>query len=130
MVWTSLSENPPPVPEEDEPVVPLRSLYLGCGFEVAVALLGASRLAPFATTTPADTVVSRASDTLFRLSCGQDRLLVGIQVISDARTALHLSIGGTAERYSGAGQDHFNDWALGLRHAAEHVGVTQNRDVA
>jgi len=130
MVWTSLSENPPPVPEEDEPVVPLRSLYLGCGFEAAVALLGASRLAPFATTTPADTVVSRASDTLFRLSCGQDRLLVGIQGISDARTALHLSIGGTAERYSGAGQDHFNDWALGLRHAAEHVGVTQNRDVA
>jgi nitrite reductase/ring-hydroxylating ferredoxin subunit len=130
MVWTSLSENPSPVPEEDEPVVPLRSLYLGCGFGTAVALLNASPLAPFATATAADTVVNRVSDTLFRLSCGQDRLFVGIQAISDARTGLHLSIGGAAERYSGAGQNHFNDWALTLRRAADHMGVAHDRDVA
>jgi len=130
MVWTSLSENPPAVPEDDAPVVPLRSLYLGCGFEAAVALLSASPLAPFATVSAADTVVSRISDTLFAVSCGQDRLLVGIQTISNARTALHLSIGGTAERYNGAGQNHFNDWALKLRHTAEHAGATLDRDAA
>ena len=119
MVWTTLSENPPPVPEDDEPVVPLRSLYLGCGFEAAIAALAACRLVPFATDIQADTTVSRVSDTLFAISCAQDRLLVGVQAISNTRTALHLSISGSAERYQGAGQNHFNDWALQVRHAAE-----------
>jgi nitrite reductase/ring-hydroxylating ferredoxin subunit len=130
MVWTSLSENPPRVPEENEPVVPLRSLYLGCGFEAAVALLRASRLVPFATATAAETVVSRVSDTLFAVSCGQDRLLVGIQAISNARTALHLSICGVAEHDNGTSQNHFNDWALQLRHVAEHAGAVLDRDMA
>jgi nitrite reductase/ring-hydroxylating ferredoxin subunit len=119
MVWTTLSENPPAVPEDDEPAVPLRSLYLGCGFEAAIAALAACRLVPFATDIQADTTVSRVSDTLFAISCAQDRLLVGVQAISNTRTALHLSISGSAERYQGAGQNHFNDWALQVRHAVE-----------
>jgi nitrite reductase/ring-hydroxylating ferredoxin subunit len=119
MVWTTLSENPPPVPEDDEPVVPLRSLYLGCGVEAAVVALSAVQLVPFATDISADTTVSRVSDTLFAISGAQDRLLVGVQAISNARTALHLSIVGSAERYNGAGQDHFNGWALQWRHAVE-----------
>lgn len=130
MVWTSLSENPPPARDDDELVVPLRSLYLGCGFEAAISLLGDSRLAPFGAATSAATAVSRVSDTLFAVSSGQDRLLVGLQTISNGRTALHVSIVGTAERYRGAGQNHFNDWALGLRYAAGHAGVPLDRDVA
>jgi hypothetical protein len=111
----------------------LRSLYLGCGFEAAVAALGAVQLAPFATDAPADTIVSRVSDTLFAISCGQDRLLAGLQAISNARTGLHLSISGSAERYQGAGQNHFNGWALQWRHAVEQAQAAEprlDRDVA
>jgi nitrite reductase/ring-hydroxylating ferredoxin subunit len=133
MIWTTLSENPAAMPEQDEPVVPLRSLYLGCGFDAAVAALNAVRLAPFASESPADTVVSPVNDALFAVSCAQDRLLIGVQAISETRTALHLSICGLAERYQGAGQNHFNDWALRLRNAAEHARATYaapDQDVA
>ena len=127
MIWTSLSENPPLVPEDDEPVVPLRSLYLGCGVEAAVAALSAVQLVPFASETPADTTVSRVSDTLFAISCAQDRLLVGVQAISNARTALHLSIAGPAERYKGAGQNHFNSRALQWRQIVEQARAAEPR---
>jgi nitrite reductase/ring-hydroxylating ferredoxin subunit len=127
MVWTTLSEDPPPVPEDDEPAVPLRSLYLGCGVEAAVAALAAVQLVPFATDIPADTIASQMSDTLFAISCAQDRLLVGIQAISKARTALHLSISGSAEHYQGAGQNHFNGWALRWRHAVEQARAADTR---
>jgi nitrite reductase/ring-hydroxylating ferredoxin subunit len=127
MVWTTLSENPLSVPEDDEPVVPLRSIFLGCGVEAAVAALSTSRLVPFASETPADTTVSRMSDTLFAISCAQDRLLVGVQAISNARTALHLSIAGPAERYKGAGQYHFAGWALRWRQAVEQARAADTR---
>jgi nitrite reductase/ring-hydroxylating ferredoxin subunit len=127
MVWTTLSENPLSLPEDDEPVMPLRSLYLGCSFDAAVAALAASRLVPFASETPANTTVSRLSDTLFAISSAQDRLLVGVQAISNARTALHLSIVGSAERYNGAGQNHFNDWALQVRNAVEQARIADAR---
>ena len=67
------------------------------------------------------------SDTLFAISCAQDRLLVGVQAISNARTALHLSIVGSAERYKGAGQNHFNGWALQWRHAVEQARAADTR---
>jgi phenylpropionate dioxygenase-like ring-hydroxylating dioxygenase large terminal subunit len=121
MIWTTLSQNPTATPEHDEAVVPLRSLYLGCGFDAAVAALGSSRLAPFASEASAETMVSRVNDTLFAVSCAHDKLLAGVQPISKTRTALHLSLCGPAERYLGAGQAHFNDWALQLRHAIERV---------
>jgi hypothetical protein len=72
------------------------------------------------------------SDTLFAISCAQDRLFVGVQAISNARTALHLSIVGSAERYQGTGQNHFNDWALQWRHAVETRAADPrlDRDVA
>jgi len=133
MIWTTLPENPAAVPEDDEPVVPLRSLYLGCGFDAAIEALSACRLVPFASDAPAETTVSRVTDTLFAVSCAQDRLLVGVQAISTTRTACHLSLCGPAQRYLGAGQIHFNDWALQLRRAAEQAPAAQaapDRDVA
>jgi nitrite reductase/ring-hydroxylating ferredoxin subunit len=120
MIWTTLSENPATMPEHDEMVVPLRSLYLGCAFDAAVAALNSVRLAPFASQAQAETTVSGVTDTLVAVSCGQDRILAGVQAISKTRTALHLSLSGPAERYLGAGQNHFNEWALRLRHAVEH----------
>ena len=119
MIWTTLSDNPVPVPDDRQPTVPLRSLHFGCGFDTAVAALGAARLVPFATDAPADTTVSRVSDTLFAVSCAQDQLLIGVQAISNARTAFHLSICGSPAFYEGAGQSHFLGWALQLRHALE-----------
>ena len=127
MVWTTLSENPRSMPEGAAPAVPLRSLYLCCGFEAAVAASNSIQLVPFATDTPAGTIVSRVSDTLFAISCAQDRLLVGIQAISKTRTALHLSISGPAERYEGAGQNHFNGWAWQWRHAVEQARAADTR---
>jgi nitrite reductase/ring-hydroxylating ferredoxin subunit len=133
MIWTTLSENPAPVPEEDEPVVPLRSLYVGCGPDTAADALSVCRLVPFASEAPAETMVSRVNDTLFAVSCALDRLLIGVQSISKTRTALHLSLCGPAERYLGAGQTHFNDWALLLRHVIEQMGAAHaapDQDVA
>jgi nitrite reductase/ring-hydroxylating ferredoxin subunit len=132
MIFTSLSGNPSAMPD-DEPVVPLRSLYLGCGREDAVAALASCQLAPFAGQAQGATVVSRVSDTLYAISCGQDRLVVGVQAISKARTALHLSIAGSAERYKGAGQTHFNSWALQWRQGVEQArasDVRLSQDVA
>jgi nitrite reductase/ring-hydroxylating ferredoxin subunit len=133
MIWTTLSPNPTVMPEADEPVVPLRSLYLDCSRAAAIATLSASRLVSFEDQAVSDRAVGRLSDTLFAISAGQDRLLVGVQSVSSARTAFHLAICGAEERYRGDGQNHFNRWALELRQAVEQpraaVSVPE-RDVA
>jgi len=87
MIWTTLSELGPPLPEDDGPTVPLRSLYLGCSPDTAIAALGTVRLVPFTADGPADTGVSESTDTLFAVSSAQDRLLIGVQAISNTRTA-------------------------------------------
>src|SRR5882757_1370200 len=74
MIWTTLSELGPPLPEDDGPTVPLRSLYLGCSPDTAIAALGTVRLVPFTAGGMADTVVARVTDTLFAVSSAQDRL--------------------------------------------------------
>jgi nitrite reductase/ring-hydroxylating ferredoxin subunit len=126
MIWTTLSENPLPMSDDREPTVPLRSLYFGCGVDVAVAALDSIRLVPFATDASADTTVSRVNDMLFAVSCAKDRILIGVQAISDARTAFHLAIRGAPEFYEGTGQNHFLGWALQLRHALEHSAEAAN----
>jgi len=119
MIWTTLSGNPPPLPVDRDQTVALRSLYLDCGAEAAIAELDRVRLMPFASRDPADTIVSRLTETLYAVSTGDDRLLIGIQAISGTRTALHLTICGSPELYEGVGQRHFLDWALQLRRAIE-----------
>jgi nitrite reductase/ring-hydroxylating ferredoxin subunit len=120
MIWTTLSENPRPLQEDRDQSVPLRSLYLDCGVDTAIAALGTVRLVPFASQGLADTIVSRATETLYTVSSGEDRLLIGIQAVSDTRTALHLTICGWQKLYAGFGQIFFLDWALQLRQAIEH----------
>jgi nitrite reductase/ring-hydroxylating ferredoxin subunit len=119
MIWTTLSGNPPPLPADFDQAVPLRSLYLDGSAEAAIAGLGIRRLIPFASQDPADTIVRRLTETLYLVSTGDDRLLIGIQAISERRTALHLTICGSPELYEGAGQSHFVDWALQLRRVIE-----------
>jgi hypothetical protein len=74
---------------------------------------------PFASPGLADTIVRRLTETLYAVSTGDDRLLIGIQAISETRTALHLTICGSPKLYEGLGQSHFLDWALQLRRAIE-----------
>ena len=69
--------------------MPLRSLYLDCAADTAIAALGTVGLTPFASqgradTIVADTVVNRVTETLYEVSAGQDRLLIGVQAIADA----------------------------------------------
>lgn len=118
MIWTTLAEHPAAWPDDGEPTVPLRSLYLDCSVDAAIAALGAERLPPFGTQGLADTVVQRRTDTLYSVSSGSDRLLVGIQAVSDGKTALHLTICGEPKLYQGRGQSHFHEWALRLRQVA------------
>ena len=120
MIWTTLSENPAALPDAGDRTLPLRSLYLDCTADVAIAALGAAGLVPFTSQGRVDTIVHRAGQTLYAVSSGQDRLLIGVQAISDHRTALHLSICGEPEHYEGRGQHHFLDWALRLRYSIEH----------
>lgn len=120
MIWTTLSDNPLALHEDRDHTVPLKSLYLGCGVDTAIAALRMVRLVPFASRGLADTIAVRLTETLYAVSSGQDRLLIGIQSISDNRTALHLAICGWPKIYEGSGQRHFLDWALQLRHAIEH----------
>lgn len=120
MVWTSLTDHPPPLAQDREPSVPLRSLYLACDTDTAIAALSMVRLTAFASQGLADTVVRRVTDTLYEVSSGPDRLLIGIQAISDVRTALHLVICGSPKLYQGAGQRHFLAWAMRLRDIIEH----------
>jgi nitrite reductase/ring-hydroxylating ferredoxin subunit len=120
MIWTTLSENPAALLDAGDRSLPLRSLYLDCTADVAIAALSAAGLTPFTSRELVDTIVHRAGETLYAVSSGQDRLLVGVQAISDHRTALHLAICGEPEHYEGKGQHHFLDWALRLRHTIEH----------
>jgi nitrite reductase/ring-hydroxylating ferredoxin subunit len=120
MIWTTLSENAVDGPEDRGGTLPLRSLYLDCAVDTAIAALGTVSLTSFASQGPADTIVSRVTGTLYEVSAGQDRLLIGFQAIADDRTALHLAIKGSPELYEGRGQRHFLDWALRLRHSIEH----------
>jgi nitrite reductase/ring-hydroxylating ferredoxin subunit len=119
MIWTTLSGNPPPLPADRDQTVPLRSLYLDGSAGAAIAGLGMMKLTPFASQGLADTIVRRLTETLYMVSTGDDRLLIGIQAISETRTALHLTICGSPELYEGSGQSHFLDWALQLRHTIE-----------
>jgi nitrite reductase/ring-hydroxylating ferredoxin subunit len=119
MIWTTLSENPPPLPADRDQTVPLRSLYFDCGVAAAIAALGTVRLTPFASQGLTDTTVRRLTETLYTVSSGDDRLQIGIQAISETRTALHLTICGWPKLYEGFGQSHFLDWALQLRRAIE-----------
>jgi nitrite reductase/ring-hydroxylating ferredoxin subunit len=119
MIWTTLSENPPPLPADPGQTVPLRSLYFDCGVAAAIAALGTVRLTPFASQGLTDTIVGRLTETLYTVSSGDDRLQIGIQAISETRTALHLTICGWPKLYEGFGQSHFLDWALQLRRAIE-----------
>ena len=119
MIWTTLDHDPEPPPAVGAGVVPLCSLYLDCGFDAAIEALGAVRLMPFGSDGLADTVLDRLATRLFTVMAGSERLLVGVQIISAERVALHITIPGPPAIYQGAGQRHYLGWALALRRRIE-----------
>ena len=122
MIWTTLAADAEPlsVPEDETGTIPVQSLYVDCPADVAIAALESMLLAPFSAGREAETTISAVTPSLYSVSSGQDRLLIGIQTITDERTALHVVISGLPEVYEGGGQAHFLSWALDLRYRIEN----------
>lgn len=121
MVWVwSGQAGDAPSPPEDRAVTPVRSLHVDCPPEKAVSYLSAVMPPPFVAADAVATRFAPISPSFFSISSGRDELLVGIQPIADADTALHIAIAGTAD-YRGAGQKHFSAWAEDIRRALEGV---------
>jgi nitrite reductase/ring-hydroxylating ferredoxin subunit len=125
MIWTTLDDDPQPPPAVGAGVVSLCSLYLDCGVDAAIEALGAVRLTPFGSDGLADTVVDRLAARLLTVIAGSERLLIGVQTISEGRTALHITIPGPRSIYEGAGQRHYLAWALALRRLIEPARAHQ-----
>jgi len=117
MIWTAL-EGDPALPfrsEDSDGTVPVRSLYLDCSSNSALDALRTASLDPFQQSMVAEAQFRALGGNLYALSNGAHTLVIGIQTISETRTALHIAISGSAKRYAGAGQLHFLRWANDLR---------------
>lgn len=120
MIWTVPDREAglPGMPDVPDEVVPVRSLYLDSPAGVALEAVKTMPPAPFS---EGSGVASLAAlgETLFSLTVGGDRLLLGLQDLSGGRSALHVVIDGPAARYAGPGQAHFLAWTTELRHRLE-----------
>jgi len=128
MIWTAPDHaaGPPGLPDVPEEVVPVRSLYLDRSAGAVMEAVKTIRPAPFSDG-PEAASLAALSETLFSLTVGGDRLLLGLQDLSGGRSALHVVIDGPADRYAGRGQAHFLAWTTELRHRLEAergVGAT------
>jgi len=127
MIWTTTKAEaervaPPPDPGE---TVPIGSLHAACGTEGLLDAVRAMPAAPYVAGT-AGGELSQVVGTLWRLTVAGDALLLGLQRLDDARSALHVAIEGSAATYAGAGQAHWYQWIRALRHrlnAAPAVGA-------
>jgi nitrite reductase/ring-hydroxylating ferredoxin subunit len=118
MIWTCRDAEPAPAPADPGEVVPVRSLYLAGSAETVLQAVESFPPRPFAGgASPAR--LGGLGANLYRLEAGTGTLLLGLQRLSDERTALHIVIAGPAETYSGEGQKHFLAWTAALRHRLE-----------
>jgi nitrite reductase/ring-hydroxylating ferredoxin subunit len=128
MIWTAPDQEagPPGLPDLPDEVVAVRSLYLDSPAGAVIEAVKTMPPAPFSEG-PGAASLAALSETLFSLTVGGDRLLLGLQDLSGGRSALHVVIDGPAARYAGIGQAHFLAWTAELRHrlAAERgAGAT------
>ncbi|NTF90257.1 Rieske (2Fe-2S) protein [Agrobacterium rhizogenes] len=89
-------------------VTPVRSLYVERGADDILAALEKAGVGNFA---------GNAGTVEF----GDDRLLVAVQVVSPAKTAVHIVILGSPAVNAGAKQKHYAQWAEDLRFDLEHM---------
>lgn len=128
MIWTATGSAEPasPAPADTGETTPVRSLYLGAGVEDVLAAVRATPPRPFGDETAAADL-RRVDGNLYALTAGADTLLLGVQSLSDERTALHVVIAGLAARYGGKGQAHFLAWTAGLRQRFEEPSTEAAR---
>ena len=88
-------------------ITPVRSLYVERG---ADDILGALEKAG----------ASDLAGNVGILQAGDDRLLVAVQVVSSAKTSIHIVILGSPAVNAGAKQKHYAQWAESLRFGLEH----------
>ncbi|MEK1934146.1 MAG: Rieske (2Fe-2S) protein [Pararhizobium sp.] len=122
MIWTALAADAGPltVAADVTGTVPVHSIYVDCCADSAAGALENSRLVPFSAARDSETTIAAVAPSLYAVCAGHDRLLVGIQSLSEQRTALHVVISGLQEVYQGSGQAHFLNWVLGLRYRIEN----------
>jgi nitrite reductase/ring-hydroxylating ferredoxin subunit len=117
MIWTTTDAEadraaPPSDPGE---TVPVASLQAACGTETLIDAVRAAPAQPFVAD-DAGLGLAPVAETLWRLTVGGDTLLLGVQRLGDARSALHVAIEGGEAVYAGAGQAHWFAWIRALRH--------------
>jgi nitrite reductase/ring-hydroxylating ferredoxin subunit len=120
MIWTAPDQTAglPELSASPEEAVPVRSLYLDSSAGAVMEVVKSMPPAPFSGG-PGVADLAALGETLFGLTVGEDRLLLGLQDLSGARSALHVVIDGPAARYAGRGQAHFLAWTAELRHRVE-----------
>lgn len=133
IVWTALDPAAalPELPALPEEVVPVRSLYLDSPAAMVIDVVRAMPPRPFSRGSGlAD--LKALSGMLFSLTVGEDTLLLGLQELTDKRSALHVVIDGPAAKYAGKGQKHFFAWTSELRHHLEtgRTGATSTTRAA
>lgn len=118
MIWTTTEPTQAAPANDPGETVPVRSLYFAAGVAAVLAAVKAMPPRPFGGEgTGAD--LRQVDGNLYALTTGADTLLLGVQGLSDERTALHVVIAGPAAGYAGKGQAHFLGWTAELRHRLE-----------
>ncbi|MEZ2218929.1 Rieske 2Fe-2S domain-containing protein [Rhizobium sp. RCC_161_2] len=103
IIWaTTASEAALPEIDVAMGVTPVRSLYVERGADDILTALEKAGVGNFA-------------GNAGILQAGDDRLLVAVQVVSPAKTAIHIVILGSPAVNAGAKQKHYAQWAEGLR---------------
>ena len=125
MIWTTTDpESGRSAPPADAgQAVPVATLYADCD---ATTLLDTVRSLPPEPFVPGATELSlaRKSDTLWHLTVGGGTLLLGLQRLSETRSALHVAIAGPAVEHRGARQAQVFGWVRVLRYRLRSVPVT------
>jgi len=126
MIWTTTDTEEPALPDYTSEVVPVRSLYLDGSAEAVLEAVKAIPPRPFGGEA-APPVIQPLGGNLYRLAAGADTLLLGVQSLSEERTALHVVIAGPAETYAGKGQVHFLAWTAELRNRLRTASASATR---
>jgi nitrite reductase/ring-hydroxylating ferredoxin subunit len=108
IIWaTTLADAALPEIGTAHDITPVRSLYIDCPAHGVLSGLDQVGLARF-------------GQNVGVLSSNGDRLLIAVQPVSPAKTALHIVILGSPAVYAGAKQTHYARWAEDIRFGLEH----------
>jgi nitrite reductase/ring-hydroxylating ferredoxin subunit len=125
MIWATTDPEPgrSAPPADAGEAVPVTTLYTDSD---ATTLLDAVRALPPEPFVPGASgpCLTRESDTLWHLEVGGGTLFLGLQRLSETRSALHVAIAGSAAEHQGARQEHVFGWVRALRHRLQSAPAT------